>query len=962
MTGGPVLSLLSLAAALCALAPVALAAERLHSVPLPQVETGMHVGAIRALHVNLRAGIAATTGDDKTVRLWRYASFRLLNTLRLPSGPGPVGRALGVALHPRMRVAAVVARAPSTAGAAVSLLLFETESGEILRASTPMPGSDARVAFSSDGSTIAVAANGATFSVRAFRAQDLAPLAEDRSFAAPIVELKAAAPGRFVAATADGELRLYGPALERLQARSLAGAGPPLALAVSEDGARVAVSFGGRPRIEVLAGADLRPLYAVDTSPLAGRPPLAALAWEGSGDELYGAEQGGGAILRWQQAGRARPVTFARADERVALVAAAGGFVVAVTDPAGFRVFEASGRMLGTIRPPIADFRDIGGALRAGPNAEIVQYPLARGGRNVAAFSLETTQLVGRRIDPRPASPAAQTLVASLGDWRSTGTARMRGVPLALDPGERMLSVVAAPDGARLFVGTDSALRVYDANGRALRAQPVDAAVLGVAVAPEGELVVAAHADGTIRWYGAADGEERMALFPHANGVDWMLWNNSGYYMSSPFGDGFLGWHVNNQPGEAPSFYTARQFERTLYRPDILDCTARCFGLRKKWRPDKGQPEGVAFVSQFRPPRIRIERVEPVQTPAGPTQYRVRFRVDAVSLPVTDYSVYVNNVPVVPLRDRQVEDGAQFGFEKEFVIALPERVNTLRIEAFNGRTLGFVERAVEVDHPSPRPARGNLHLVAIGVDAFPNLPKQFQLAYAARDAEALVEHFQTRARANFDQVNVRLITDNAAAKPTRDNILEALASFSEAAGNDTVVLYLASHAVSDKAGNYFFAPREVKLADLRALEGGKAEGEASAIAWIRFIDALRTAAGKRILIVDTCRAAAIQGKSDLFTLQKRSAAARFAILTASKGDELSMEYAAAKHGLFTYTLLQGLTGQADRDRNRSITLQELYEFIVPTVERLRPDRRISQTPQLVAPDPLGRAVFVWLGE
>jgi hypothetical protein len=692
-----------------------------------------------------------------------------------------------------------------------------------------------------------------------------------------------------------------------------------------------------------------------------GRPPIAALAW-GGGATLYGAEQRGGTIVRWREDGRGRPATHAAADEPVALLAAAANYVAAVTDPAGFRVYDAGGALAGLIRPPIADFRDIGDTLRAGANAEIVQYARTRGGGNVATFSLQTTQIVAPVASLPAPTAAARSLVAALGDWRATGAPQLRGTPLALDPGERALSVAAAPDATRLFVGTDGALRAFFPQGRAAWMRPVDSAVRGLAVAPEGEIMVAAHADGTLRWYGTGDGEERLALFPHANGVDWMLWNPSGYYVSSPFGDGFVGWHVNNQSGQAPSFYTAQQFERVLYRPDIVNCTVQCFGLRKKWQPDQGQPEGVSFVSDFRPPRIRIESVAPVRTAAGAARYRVRFRVDAVSLPLTDYSLYVNNVPVVPLKERYVEEAARGGFTREFEVALPERLNVLRIEAFNGRTIGFVERPVEIGEPSPLPPKGDLHIVAVGINEFPNLPKQFQLDFAVRDAEALVEHFLKGARASFDRVHVRLVTDATRDRPSRENILAQLAAFAEAAGNDTVVLYLSSHAVSDRAGNYFFAPREVRAEDLDLLAAGKVEGEASMIAWVRFIDALRTAAGRRILIVDTCHAAAIQGKSDLFTLQKRSAAGRFAILTASKADEVAMEYSAGKQGLFTYSLLRGLAGEADANRDRRITLQELYDYVVPTVDRLRPDKRIAQTPQLIAPDPLARTVFTTIGQ
>jgi WD40 repeat protein len=48
-----------------------------------------------------RDGSWAVTGsDDKTVRIWSLATGALLRTIRLPAGPGEVGKAYAVAISP----------------------------------------------------------------------------------------------------------------------------------------------------------------------------------------------------------------------------------------------------------------------------------------------------------------------------------------------------------------------------------------------------------------------------------------------------------------------------------------------------------------------------------------------------------------------------------------------------------------------------------------------------------------------------------------------------------------------------------------------------------------------------------------------------------------------------------------------------------------------------------------------
>ena len=60
--------------------------------------------------------------------------------------------------------------------------------------------------------------------------------------------------------------------------------------------------------------------------------------------------------------------------------------------------------------------------------------------------------------------------------------------------------------------------------------------------------------------------------------------------------------------------------------------------------------------------------------------------------------------------------------------------------------------------------------------------------------------------------------------------------------------------------------------------------------WDDIATALRRTAGRRILIVDTCYARSVEGRADLQSLAKRSAASRFALLLASQSHEESQEY------------------------------------------------------------------------
>jgi hypothetical protein len=98
-----------------------------------------------------------------------------------------------------------------------------------------------------------------------------------------------------------------------------------------------------------------------------------------------------------------------------------------------------------------------------------------------------------------------------------------------------------------------------------------------VNLAREGRLIVAAYADGTIRWHRAADGAELLALFIHLpQGPDgpreWILFTPEGYYdASSPAAERLIGWHVNRGPDEAADFYPVETFASVYKDPARID-------------------------------------------------------------------------------------------------------------------------------------------------------------------------------------------------------------------------------------------------------------------------------------------------------------------------------------------------------------------------------------------------------
>ncbi|HWN51272.1 MAG TPA: hypothetical protein VNO18_15905, partial [Xanthobacteraceae bacterium] len=91
-------------ALLLALAFVAVASPaaraQLYEQPELIVDPGMHTAPIKDVGVDAAGRIAVTGGLDKTLRIWSLTNGELLRTIRIPAGPGDIGKIYAVAVSP----------------------------------------------------------------------------------------------------------------------------------------------------------------------------------------------------------------------------------------------------------------------------------------------------------------------------------------------------------------------------------------------------------------------------------------------------------------------------------------------------------------------------------------------------------------------------------------------------------------------------------------------------------------------------------------------------------------------------------------------------------------------------------------------------------------------------------------------------------------------------------------------
>ncbi len=241
------------------------------------------------------------------------------------------------------------------------------------------------------------------------------------------------------------------------------------------------------------------------------------------------------------------------------------------------------------------------------------------------------------------------------------------------------------------------------------------------------------------------------------------------------------------------------------------------------------------------------------------------------------------------------------------------------------------------------------YLIAAGLSTYrdPAVPTR---KYASLDAQMISRYFQTLG--GIPAANIRVLQDG---KALRSDLEEALLDWLPAhlTKNSTVILYFAGQALVTSTGETFLIPYDgsttatSRLYPLKDLEAALSRLKAKQKMFI--FDG-------SILKLDGDRHSKTQGP------RWHASTESVVRLIGTSGIGKSLESDTFRHGLFTYSLLRGLRGDADTNRNGEVTLGELTAYVnqeVPSIARtvLHQDQRPQIIPPLRATDRMANLVL-----
>jgi hypothetical protein len=217
---------------------------------------------------------------------------------------------------------------------------------------------------------------------------------------------------------------------------------------------------------------------------------------------------------------------------------------------------------------------------------------------------------------------------------------------------------------------------------------------------------------------------------------------------------------------------------------------------------------------------------------------------------------------------------------------------------------------------------GSRYAVLIGSSIFPQEPKLQPLNAPEKDVDGLAAVLSSPERGCFSDIS---ILKN---RPQSEIIRSIQRTFNRACRDDLVVLYYSGHGKLNRSGRLYLTALDTALNEL--------ESSAIAVSSIRdFVDVSESR--KVVIILDCCFSGAVGGVFSKGSIddQLQSAAREGRgtyIMTASTGIQTALEKETDQHSIFTKHLIAGIkSGEADKNRDGTITVDELYDYLYPRV-------------------------------
>lgn len=445
-------------------------------------------------------------------------------------------------------------------------------------------------------------------------------------------------------------------------------------------------------------------------------------------------------------------------------------------------------------------------------------------------------------------------------------------------------------------------------------------------------IAVVAHIDGTIRWYDISDNFELLATLFVDRNYDWIAWTPQGYYAT------------NSNPN------SVKVFRQNPFRNEVVRISL------EKDRAILNNHEAILETIHTRKmlegrdqrtiklgPQIELTNVEVI----GKSKLKARYRLSKTSDEEQtrlefNFSCSASDVSVV-------QEKTSLG-QKETIISIPSDCKLKKSVTLNAIATDQSGESRGAINVRLTPERKNIintrkhYAVIVGNDFDSESYPGYKLDFAVSDASSFAELLCAQRGLLWSEVkiytigfvpNLDCVHSNSSASISQSEIEKGLYWLGmEAellAEDDAVTLYFAGHGHQSK-NNYFYwtgdtNPESQASLDLTSL---------SNLDIVKHFNHLGEHTPRLFVFLDTCRVDTnfTNGYRVITSWQNYNMRADFLVATGegNESNALAYEDPELQSGVFTYYMLEGLKGEADRFKvNGEVSLYELANYVKENV-------------------------------
>jgi len=487
--------------------------------------------------------------------------------------------------------------------------------------------------------------------------------------------------------------------------------------------------------------------------------------------------------------------------------------------------------------------------------------------------------------------------------------------------------------------GRDQQIILWDANNGkklyTLKGHSAD--VNQLAFSPDGKYLVSAGDDSQIILWDLKKHRELVSLIIMENEEDYVIASKRGYFEGSIEGiKNALHYVRGNEvfPLESyfEKFYTPELWPRIMDGEDPNNMEFNIFEFVNipddvEFTDPTAINKKIRFNTQTRSYVSSTEKInislETIDNGGGVDEIRVYQNGKLIHTTGEGYK----NRP---------EDGEKIKLVVE--TTLIEGENRFSTMAFNNERTESMHDIMNITYDSPYKPQADLYVICVGINDYLN--PNYQLNVARKDAQDFVNNLAKGSKKIFRDILPIEVYDTAASASNIRLKLDSVAQ--NARPNDVFVFYYAGHgALADanekRQSEYFLIPY-----DVTQVYGAEEQLQQKAISSSELMEFSRKIkAQKQLIVLDACQSGGAinsfvsRGPKEQKAMMQLARSAGVVLLAASGQEEFASEYEELGHGVFTYSILEGMKGLADGGlKDKKITVNELKGYLEDRVPQL----------------------------